>query len=75
MMTSPHPGASSNPRISTPVLHEARKAVKCPHCGHTLFDGLVIKSRVVRLTPRGAEAKCPCKAWVAMPMRYDASPF
>ncbi len=50
-----------------------RPAVRCPHCGHVLFDGLVIKSRVIRLTRTGAEAKCRCKAWVPVPLRYDPS--
>jgi len=40
-------------------------------CGHTVFDGLVIKSRVVRLLPRGGgEAKCRCKRWVPVPISY-----
>lgn len=37
-----------------------------------LFDGLVIRSRVIRLLPRGAEAKCKCKRWLAVPVAYAA---
>lgn len=48
--------------------------VACACCGHVVFDGIVIKSRVVRLLPRGgAEAKCRCKRWVAVPATYDPS--
>lgn len=48
-----------------------RPACRCPNCGTTLFDGLVIKSRVVRVLPKGAEAKCRCKEWVAVPVSYS----
>lgn len=52
-----------------------RKTVKCV-CGHGLFDGLVVKSRVVRLLPRGgAEALCRCKRWQMVPLTYDDSKF
>ena len=47
-----------------------RPEVRCHQCGQVIFDGLVIKSRVVRLLPIGAEAKCRCKAWVKMPVVY-----
>jgi len=43
--------------------------------GHTIFDGLVIKSGVVHLTPTGAGFNCSCKAWVHVPVRYDAVIF
>lgn len=61
--------------MPAPRIEQHRPSVKCPLCGHTLFDGLVIKSRIIRLTRTGAEAKCRCKAWVKMPMRYDPEPF
>ncbi|WP_293001940.1 hypothetical protein [Nevskia sp.] len=59
------------PRMATVVdLTGERQRVVCV-CNHTIFDGVVIKSRVVRLLPRGgAEALCRCKAWVAVPVTY-----
>lgn len=48
-----------------------RPDVRCTSCGKTVFDGLVIKSRVVRVLPRGAEAKCGhCKNWTPVPVAY-----
>jgi hypothetical protein len=48
-----------------------RKTVQCV-CGHRLFDGIVIRSRVVRMLARGgAEALCRCKRWQAVPVTYD----
>jgi len=47
-----------------------RRPVKC-ECGHRVFDGIVIKSRVVRLLPKGgAEALCRCRRWVMVPATY-----
>jgi hypothetical protein len=44
--------------------------VKCA-CGHKVFDGIVIKSRVLRLLPHGgAEALCRCKRWIMVPVTY-----
>lgn len=63
----------SNPARSDvpPVRSATRHAVQCA-CGHRVFDGLVIKSRVVRLLPAGgAEAKCRCRAWVRVPLTYQ----
>lgn len=57
--------------IKHPPAQTSRPAVRCPHCGHAIFDGLVIKSRIVRVLPMGAEAKCQCKAWVAVPIHYN----
>lgn len=54
--------ASSVPR---PI----RPEVRC-QCGFVLFDGDVVRARVIRLQPRGAEAKCRCKRWVAVPLTY-----
>ena len=49
----------------------AAHSVRCG-CGHVIFDGIVIKSRVVRLLPTGGiEAKCRCKAWVDLSIRYS----
>lgn len=50
-----------------------RMSVQCV-CGHRLFDGIVVRARVVRLLPRGgAEALCRCKRWQGVPMGYDDS--
>lgn len=47
-----------------------RQTVRCA-CGHQVFDGIVVRSRVVRFPPRGlAEAMCRCKRWVAVPVQY-----
>jgi len=50
-----------------------RDEVRCPCCGYKIFDGLLIKSRLVRLLPSGgAEAKCKqCKSWVPVPATYE----
>ena len=48
-----------------------RPAVRCGTCRQVVFDGIVIKSRVVRVLPRGVEAKCRCKQWVAVPLVYS----
>lgn len=52
------------------VDHPTRRpGVQC-ECGFDIFDGEVIRSRVVRLKDRGAEAKCRCKRWVRVPLAY-----
>ena len=67
-------GPNPQHRIATVVdLTGARRRVMCV-CNHVIFDGIVIKSRVVRLLPRGgAEALCRCKAWVTVPVTYSES--
>ncbi len=57
--------------ITDPV-QSIRPVVRCD-CGQVLFDGVVIKSRVVRVLPVGAEAKCRCKRWVKVPVSYSLS--
>lgn len=48
-----------------------RASVRCL-CGKVIFDGLVVKGRVVRIPPRGkAEALCRCKRWVMVPLAYQ----
>lgn len=49
-----------------------RPPVRCPACRFVVFDGLVVKSRVLRVLARGAEAKCRCKTWVSLPLAYTA---
>ena len=51
-------------------VESIRPVVKCI-CQHKIFDGLVIKSRVIRVLPDGAEALCRCKKWVKVPLRYS----
>lgn len=45
---------------------EKRPASVICECGFKIFDGEVIRSRVVHLQ-RG-EAKCRCKRWVQVPI-------
>lgn len=47
-----------------------RPEVRCS-CGAVIFDGLIIKSRVLRVLKLGAEAKCKrCREWVSVPLTY-----
>lgn len=55
------------------LAHPARPAeVRCS-CGFSVFDGDVVRARVVRLVDggAGAEAKCRCKQWVRVPLMYS----
>ena len=56
---------------STKPIEPIRPAVHCHQCGQKVFDGLVVKSRIVRVLLHGAEAKCRCKAWVQVPLVYS----
>lgn len=48
-----------------------RPSVRCQGCRKVVFDGLVVRARVVRVLPSGqAEAKCHCKRWLLVPLRY-----
>ncbi len=47
-----------------------RHPVRCT-CGHLIFDGAAIKSRVVLLDTAGGKAKCRCKRWVSVPVVYS----
>lgn len=50
-----------------------RQQVRCP-CGHYVFDGIVVRSRVVRVLPSGgAEAMCRCKRWHPVPLTYSSA--
>lgn len=52
---------------------DERPEVRCGNCTSVVFDGLVIKSRCVRVLPVGAEAMCKrCKKWVKVPVSYAA---
>ncbi len=49
-----------------------RPKVNCPYCDRELFDGIVVKSRVIRINPDGqANAKCRCTKWVTVPLQYQ----
>ncbi|MFZ5658754.1 MAG: hypothetical protein ACOY5C_02730 [Pseudomonadota bacterium] len=50
-------------------LPAARQEVVC-ECGFRLFDGEVIRARVVKLGDHGAYAKCRCKRWVGVPVSF-----
>jgi len=55
-------------------VQSLRPEVKCPNCRKTIFDGDVIKSRIVRVLANGTEAKCAnCKTWVSLPLIYSAA--
>lgn len=51
------------------TVETIRPPVTCA-CGHKIFDGLVIRSRVVRILANGSEAKCRCRHWVPLPVGY-----
>jgi RNase P subunit RPR2 len=48
-----------------------RPPVRCSRCGKVIFDGDVVKSRVVKVLDNHTEAKCQCKAWVRVPLSYS----
>ena len=56
------------------ALQERLQATHCG-CGRVIFDGVVIKTRVLRVRPDGqAEVKCrDCKGWVTVPLAYKPS--
>ncbi|MFN2288661.1 MAG: hypothetical protein ABR578_10060 [Chromatocurvus sp.] len=58
-------------QAQTQTTSSLRQSIKCPTCTAMVFDGLVIKSRVVRVLAAGAEAKCRCKTWVPVPVTYS----
>jgi len=42
-------------------------------CGFRIWDGDVVRSRVLRLTSGARfEAKCRCKRWIRVPVSLDA---
>lgn len=48
-----------------------RAEIRCT-CGHLIFNGEVLKCRILRLKDGGAEAKCnKCKQWVDVPLSLD----
>lgn len=40
--------------------------VRCPWCRHTIFTGMVIRSRCVDVL--NGQALCKCKRWVRVPV-------
>lgn len=60
------PGTEPPPQGTGP-----RAIIKHP-CGHKIFDGEAIKSRVLKVLPSGeCVALCRCKAWVQVPLVYS----
>lgn len=51
-------------------IAQLRPKVVCPECRHVVFDGEAVLSRCVLVEAHGAKAKCKCKAWVRVPLRY-----
>lgn len=48
-----------------------RGEVRCK-CGKTVFDGVAVRSRVIRLLDDDeAIALCSCKRWLCVPFKYD----
>lgn len=48
-----------------------RPEVRCENCDFVIFDGLIIKGRIVRVMREGAEAKCKrCRSWTPVPVTY-----
>lgn len=52
---------------------ELRAKVVCPECHHVVFDGQAVLSRCVVVEAHGSKAKCKCKAWVRVPLRYTGN--
>jgi len=52
-------------------ITQQRREVNCLRCGRNIFNGIVIRSRVIRVLPDGrCQAKCRCAEWQAVPLRY-----
>lgn len=50
----------------------ARAEVRCRTCNFKVFDGLMLRTTIIRVLPRGAEGKCKrCKAWTPVPVTYS----
>ncbi len=53
--------------------YEEPKPITC-RCGHKLFDGQIFRVRVLKVCRDGqVRAKCQCKSWQLIPLRYDDS--
>ncbi|MBE0439593.1 MAG: hypothetical protein IBX57_07540 [Gammaproteobacteria bacterium] len=52
------------------TVENIRPTVRCHQCRSIIFDGEVVKSRIVKVLAQGAVAKCNCKQWVAIPLTY-----
>lgn len=59
-------------QLQTVPTQKTRQPIRCPHCGKAVFDGDVIKSRVLKIFASHSEAKCQCKTWVKIPLVYEA---
>lgn len=41
-------------------------------CGFKIWDGEVVRSRVLRIRPDGYfDAKCKCKRWIKLPVTFS----
>ncbi len=57
-------------QVTKMVESGPRTLIKCD-CGHDVFDGIVFRTRVLRLRPDGVtEGKCRCKRWNELPLTY-----
>lgn len=67
MLNSKQAGLMGHP----PHIQIIRPVVRCDVCSNVVFDGEVIKARVIKVLEIGAQAKCLiCKTWVAVPLTY-----
>ncbi len=69
-----NPQQANNPKPTnilklTAVPSSKPQPVICPHCGFTIFDNEVIRSRCVK--PIDGTAKCRCKQWVNVPIIFS----
>lgn len=60
--------------LKAPRRAEERLHRRDCECGQAIYDGEVIRSRVVRIRPgdHELEAKCRCKRWVRLYMKAVA---
>lgn len=55
------------PATTEPVA--LRPPVRC-QCGAVIFDGQLVRARVIKLHGQQALAKCKCKRWLPVPLQY-----
>lgn len=56
--------------VSNLPKKQDRETIRCPYCGKMIFDGDVVKSRVLKVLADSIRAKCQCKNWVELPFIY-----
>lgn len=61
------------PMPKTKTSQDQRPRIRCSHCGHVIFDGTAIRSRVVTVGEGNSLAKCRCKHWVSVPVVFSGA--